>query len=138
MLNRLLSRPAEYLIQTCEAGGVPKNSERRPLTRISVTKRASLGCVGGLGDLATHPVATLPKGPPTPSTFRNYAGPQHFCHYRGYDSAWVPGTVLGARIGRSTLLFRIDLGLTELPWFLCTTRPLAQQGPILRMLRTRG
>ena len=30
-----------------------------------------------------------------PSAFRNYAGPQHFCHFRGCDSAWVPGTVLG-------------------------------------------
>jgi hypothetical protein len=131
LLNRLLSRPAEYLIQTCEAGGVPKNSERRPLTRISVTKRASLGCVGGLGDLATLPAATPPKGPSMPSSLRNYAGPQHFCHYRGYDSAWVPGPVLGARIGRSNLLFRIDLGLNGLPWFLCTPRPLTQQGLFL-------
>ena len=72
-----------------------------------------------------------------PSTLRNYAGPQHFCHYRGYDSAWVPRTVLGARIGRSILLFRIDLGLTELPCLLCTTRPLTQQGPILRKLPRR-
>ena len=91
----MLNRPTEYLLQTCEAGGVPKISERRPLTRISVTKRASLGCVGGLGVFAMLPAATPPKGPSTPSTFRNYAGPQHFCHYRGYDSAWVPGTVLG-------------------------------------------
>jgi hypothetical protein len=58
---------------------------------------------------------TPPKGPSLPSIFRNYAGPQHFCHYRGYDSAWVPGTVLGARVGRTNLLFRIDLGLAELP-----------------------
>jgi hypothetical protein len=68
---------------------------RHPLARISVTKRASVGCVGGLGGLATLPVAGPPKGPSTPSTVRNYAGPQHFCHYRGYDFAWVPGTVLG-------------------------------------------
>ena len=131
MPNRLLSRPAECRLQTCEAGGVPKNSERRPLTRISVTKRASLGCVGGLGDLATPPAATPPKGLSTPSTIRNYAGPQHLCHYRGYDSAWVPGPVLGAHIGRSNLLFRIDLGLNGLPWFLCTPRPLTQQGLFL-------
>lgn len=65
------------------------------------------------------------------SVVRNYAGPQHFCHYRGYDSAWVPRTVLGARVGRTNLLFRIDLGLTGLPWFLCTTRPQTQQGLIL-------
>jgi hypothetical protein len=101
----------------CRAGDVPKYSVRRPLARNPVTKRASLGCVGGLGDLATLPAATPPKGPSTPSTLRNYAGPQHFCHYRGYDSAWVPGTMLGARLGRSNLLFRIDLGLTGLPWF---------------------
>jgi hypothetical protein len=54
-----------------------------------------MGCVGGLGDLAALPAAAPPKGPSTPSIFRNYAGPQHFCHYRGCDSAWVPGTVLG-------------------------------------------
>src|SRR5215472_16340351 len=86
----------------------------------------------GIGDLATLPVATPTKGPSTPSVFRNYADPQHFCHYRGYDSAWVPGSVLGARLGRSILLFRIDLGLTGLPWFLCTTRPQAQQGLIAK------
>ena len=50
--------------------------------------------VGGLGDFAELPVATPPKGASTLSAVRNYAGPQHFCHYRGYDSAWVPGTVL--------------------------------------------
>src|SRR6185312_11084106 len=83
----------------------------------------------GLGDLATLPAATPPKGLSMPSTYRNYAGPQHFCHYRGCDSAWVPRTVLGARIGRSNLLFRIDLGLTGLPCFplysstLSTARP---------------
>ena len=131
----MLNRPTEYLLQTCEAGGVPKISERRPLTRISVTKRASLGCVGGLGVFATLPAANPTQGAVAPSTFRNYAGPQHLCHYRGYDSAWVPGPVLGAHIGRSNLLFRIDLGLNELPWFLCTTRPLTQQGLILRKLR---
>jgi hypothetical protein len=58
----LLSRAAEHLLQTCEAGGVPKYSERRPLTRISVTKRASLGCVGGLGDLATLLAANPTQG----------------------------------------------------------------------------
>jgi hypothetical protein len=57
--------------------------------------RATLGCVGGLGDLAMLPAATPPKGPSKPSAVRNYASPQHFCHYRGCDSAWVPGTVLG-------------------------------------------
>jgi len=72
------------------------------------------------------------------SAFRNYAGPQHCCHYRGYDSAWVPGTVLGARIGRTILLFRIELGLNGLPCLLCTTRPLTRQGPILRKLRRRS
>jgi hypothetical protein len=41
------------------------------------------------------PTATPPKGPSGPSALRNYAGPQHFCHLRGCDSAWVPGTVLG-------------------------------------------
>jgi len=60
--------------------------------------RASVGCVGGLGDLATFPAAAPPKGPSTPFTLRNYAGPQHFCHYRGCDSAWVPGTVLGCPV----------------------------------------
>jgi len=78
--------------------------------------RASLGCVGGLGDLATLPAAAPPKGPSTPFTLRNYAGPQHFCHYRGCDSAWVPGTVLGCPCsGRQALLFWTDLGRTGLP-----------------------
>jgi hypothetical protein len=96
------------------------------------------GCAGGLGDLATRLAATPPKGSSAHPAFRNYAGPQHFCHYRGYDFAWVPGTVLGARIGRSILLFRIELGLTGLPCLLCTTRPLTRQGPILRKLRRLG
>jgi hypothetical protein len=82
-------------VQTDKAGDAPKTSARRPLARDPVTKRATVGCVGGLGDLATLPVATPPKGPSTPSALRNYAGPQHFCHLRGCDSAWVPGTVLG-------------------------------------------
>lgn len=99
----------------CKAGGDPKISNRRPPTRFLVTKRAFLGCVGGLGAFTTLPAATPPKGPSGQSILRNYAGPQHFCHISGYDSAWVPRTVLGARVGRSNLLFRIDLGLTRLP-----------------------
>ena len=53
---------------------------------------------GGLGDLAMLAVAAPPKGPSIPLAVRNYAGPQHFCHYRGYDFAWVPGTVLGCPV----------------------------------------
>ena len=30
------------------------------------------------------------------SALRNYAGPQHFCLFRGMCSAWVPGSVLGS------------------------------------------
>jgi len=85
-------------------------SARRPLARDSVTKRATLGCVGGLGDLAMLPAATLPKGLSTPSALLNYAGPQHLCHYRGCDSAWVPGTVLGSPVRE------IDPSLPDRSW----------------------
>ncbi|ORB35484.1 hypothetical protein BST40_24820 [Mycobacterium persicum] len=101
--------------QKCEAGGDRK-------IRIAARQHGSrlpsvhFGAAWvGLGAFATLPAAAPPKGPSLPSALRNYAGPQHFCHYRGYDSAWVPGTVLGARVGRTNLLFRIDLGLTGLP-----------------------
>lgn len=123
----------------------PENKKRAATrrTRIAAHQHGSRlpsvhswGCVGGLGDLATLLAVAPPKGPSMPSAVRNYADPQHFCRYRGYDSAWVPGTMLGARVGRPNLLFGIEPGLTGLPWFLCTTRPLTQQGPILRKLRS--
>jgi hypothetical protein len=85
-------------------------STRRPLARNSVTKRAILDCVGGLGDLATGSAATPPKGPSMPSALRNYASPQHFCHFRGYDSAWVPRTVLGRPV------WEIEPSLPIRPW----------------------
>lgn len=84
--------------ETTKRATVRRISARRPLARDSVTKRATLGCVGGLGGLAMRPAATLPKGPSKLSALRNYAGPQHFCLFRGCDSAWVPGTVLGCPI----------------------------------------
>jgi hypothetical protein len=40
--------------------------------------------------------ATPPKESSWSSAFRNYAGPQHFCLFRGFSSAWVPGSVLGS------------------------------------------
>lgn len=92
------------------------SSNRRPPARFTVTKRAFIGVAWVASATLRHfGLRTPPKGPLTPSEIRNYEGPQHFCHYRGYDSAWVPGTVLVARVGRSSLLFRIDLGLAELP-----------------------
>lgn len=123
----------------------PENKKRAATrrTRIAAHQHGSRlpsvhswGCVGGLGDLATLLAVAPPKGPSMPSAVRNYADPQHFCRYRGYDSAWVPGTMLGARSGDRTFSSGSSLGLTGLPWFLCTTRPLTQQGPILRKLRS--
>lgn len=97
----------------------PENKKRAATrrTRIAAHQHGSRlpsvhswGCVGGLGDLATLLAVAPPKGPSMPSAVRNYADPQHFCRYRGYDSAWVPGTMLGARVGRPNLLFWIE------PW----------------------
>ncbi len=123
----------------------PENKKRAATrrTRIAAHQHGSRlpsvhswGCVGGLGDLATLLAVAPPKGPSMPSAVRNYADPQHFCRYRGYDSAWVPGTMLAPGSGDRTFSSGSSLGLTGLPWFLCTTRPLTQQGPILRKLRS--
>jgi hypothetical protein len=95
-LLRRLPKGRQRAAQKNKAGGAPKGFGSPPAS----TEPGYHACIcgvawDGLGDLATFPVAAPPKGPSTPFTLRNYAGPQHFCHYRGYDSAWVPGTVLG-------------------------------------------
>lgn len=63
---------------------------RRPLARIPVTKRAEVGCVGGLGVLTLRYGRNPTQGVVTSFAFRNSAGPQRFCLYRGLSSAWVP------------------------------------------------
>jgi hypothetical protein len=60
-----------------------------------------------------------------PFTLRNYAGPQHFCHYRGYDSAWVPRTVLGCPIRE------IGPSLLDRPWpYQASVSPLYSVTPV--------
>ena len=54
--------------------------------------------------------ATPPKGPSWPSALHNYAGPQHFCLFRGMCSAWVPGSVLGS------LAWEIEPSLPARSW----------------------
>lgn len=123
----------------------PENKKRAATrrTRIAAHQHGSRlpsvhswGCVGGLGDLATLLAVAPPKGPSMPSAVRNYADPQHFCVIvamtpRGCrEPCWAPGS------GDRTFSSGSSLGLTGLPWFLCTTRPLTQQGPILRKLRS--
>ncbi|CDM79135.1 hypothetical protein MMARE11_49730 [Mycobacterium marinum E11] len=104
------------MFQKCNAGGDRKDFRIAARQHGSRLPSVHLWAAWvGLGAFATLLAAAPPKGPPAPSEFRNYAGPQHFCHYRGYDSAWVPGAVLGARVGRTNLLFRFDLGFTGLP-----------------------
>ena len=85
-------RPA----QTNKAGGVPKEFGSPPAS----TDLGYHACICGLRGMASailrrSRLQPHPKGRRHRFTLRNYAGPQHFCHYRGYDSAWVPGTVLG-------------------------------------------
>lgn len=123
----------------------PENKKRAATrrTRIAAHQHGSRlpsvhswGCVGGLGDLATLLAVAPPKGPSMPSAVRNYADPQHFAVIvamtpRGCrEPCWAPGS------GDRTFSSGSSLGLTGLPWFLCTTRPLTQQGPILRKLRS--
>ena len=62
-----------------------------------------------------------PRGRCCHSRFRNHAGPQHFCHYRGCGSAWVPGSVLGS-LGREVEPFSSEstLALPGFRVFLCT------------------
>jgi hypothetical protein len=98
-------------------------SGRRPKDFESPPANTDLGyqaCISGAAWVASALLRYFrlqphPKGRRYHPLFRNYAGPQHFCHYRGYDSAWVPRTVLGARVRRTNLLFRIELGFTGLP-----------------------
>jgi hypothetical protein len=60
-----------------------------------------------------------------PSALRSYAGPQHFCHYRGYDSAWVPGTVLGRPVRE------IGPSLLDRPWpYRASVSPLYSVTPV--------
>lgn len=60
-----------------------------------------------------------------PFALRNYAGPQHFCHYRGYDSAWVPRTVLGCPVRE------IGPSLLERSWpYRASVIPLYSVTPI--------
>ena len=60
--------------------------------------RALVGCVGGLGVLSMRFGCNPTQGAVVTVRFRNYAGPQHFCLFRGMCSAWVPGSVLGSLI----------------------------------------
>jgi hypothetical protein len=72
------------------------DSARRPLARTPVTKRAPVGCVGDLGVLSMRCGCCPTQRAVVPSASRKYAGPQHFCLFRGMCSAWVPGSVLGS------------------------------------------
>jgi hypothetical protein len=95
-LLRRLPKGRQRPARTNKAGGAPKGFGSPPAS----TGLGYHACICGLRGVASAILrrfrfAAPPKGPSTPFTFRNYAGPQHFCHYRGYDSAWVPGTVLG-------------------------------------------
>lgn len=111
--------------QQNEAGDAPKQFEnasvRRPLARIPGTKRACWGYVGDLGvltkrcDFKPHPRGRCSRPifviPQARNTLTYFA----VCAPRGFrDPCW------GAEIGRSSLLFWLDLGLTRLPCFLCT------------------
>ena len=60
--------------------------------------RAPVGCVGGLGVLSVRSGCNPTQGAVETVRYRNYAGPQHFCLFRGMCSAWVPGSVLGSLI----------------------------------------
>ena len=71
------------------------DSARRPLARTPVTKRAVWVAWVASASLRCASTATPPKGSSWSSALRNYAGPQHFCLFRGMCSAWVPGSVLG-------------------------------------------
>lgn len=123
----------------------PENKKRAATrrTRIAAHQHGSRlpsvhswGCVGGLGDLATLLAVAPPKGPSMPSAVRNtqtrntsaviVAMTPRGCR----EPCWAPGS------GDRTFSSGSSLGLTGLPWFLCTTRPLTQQGPILRKLRS--
>lgn len=123
----------------------PENKKRAATrrTRIAAHQHGSRlpsvhswGCVGGLGDLATLLAVAPPKGPSMPSAVRNYATRNTSAVIvamtpRGCrEPCWAPGS------GDRTFSSGSSLGLTGLPWFLCTTRPLTQQGPILRKLRS--
>ena len=70
--------------------GLSSDSARRPLARTPVTKRALVGCVGGLGVLPMRYDCNPTQGVVAPFAFRNSAGPQRFCLYGGMCSAWVP------------------------------------------------
>ena len=74
------------------------DSARRPLARTPVTMRALVGCVGGLGVSSVRFGCNPTQGAVETVRYRNYAGPQHFCLFRGMCSAWVPGSVLGSLI----------------------------------------
>ena len=86
-------------------------SARRPLARISGYQACECGLRGlASAVLRCASAATPPKGSSMPFAFRNYAGPQHFCHYRGCGSAWVPGSVLGSPVRE------IEPSLPSRPW----------------------
>ena len=88
--------PAWRAAQTDKAGGVPKHVGSPPAS----TELGYQACISGLRGVASAILRCFgmqapPQRAVAPSALRNYAGPQHFCHYRGCDDAWVPGTVLG-------------------------------------------
>ena len=75
------------------------NSARRPLARTSVTKRATVGCVGWPRRFCgAFRLQTPPKGSYMSFAFPQSRRPTTLLPYRGCGSAWVPGSVLGSLV----------------------------------------
>ena len=97
--------------QQNEAGGAPKYFGSPPASTDSGYQACSCGLRGmASAFLRCATTAAPPKESSLSSAFRNYAGPQHFYHYRGMCSAWVPGSVLGS------LTWEFEPSLLARPW----------------------
>ncbi len=91
-----IAEAAEVAASKAKRATFRNDSARRPLARTPVTKRAWWVAWVTSASLRCATTATPPKGSSWSSALRNYAGPQHFCLFRGMCSAWVPGSVLGS------------------------------------------
>ena len=114
-----------------KAGGAP--NDVRPAARQHGNRgyqACSVGCVGGLGDLAMRSGPTPPKEPQDRPLFaitqaRNTSAISAAC------SAWVPGTVLGC-LDRET-----EPSLPALPWPLqASVTPLYSVTPVTSRVKS--